>query len=304
MVKKDNPYFLRNIIRYGGSVYTVLYALILLIFISTWYGSYHPYIEIWEVILILVGGAVCLALDRHVGGILWRLGTLVRRTKKCLLILFGLFATISVIVHLVDFHPIGVWMQQWQLPCGLILLGVITAVIYLWWGSDTLSPKQSGSSTFGGFLSGMFLALGLSLCYHYRFLEDPYSLGWLLLLWIVLSGGLWHLKTRQRAMNQTSIQVQRKRRHFQLSPRFVRLNGKALVQVSLVVGLVVSMVSWIRSLVPGSPFYQATGSLYQAARALPYLQSPDLLVAVLTVNSFIVTALIPALVNPWPAFFV
>ena len=194
-------------------------------------------------------------------------------------------------------------MQQWQLPCGLILLGVITALIYLWWDSDTLSPEQSGSSTFGGFLSGLFLALGLSLCYHYRFLDDPYSLGWLLQLWIVLSGGLWYLKTRQRAMNKTSNQLQRKRRHFQLSPRLVQLNGKALLHVSLVVGLVVSMVSWIRSLVPGSPFYQATGSLYQAARALPYLQSPDLLAAVLTVNSFIVKVLIPMLVNPWPAFF-
>ncbi|MFQ5820937.1 MAG: hypothetical protein ACE5I5_13175 [Candidatus Heimdallarchaeota archaeon] len=301
--KKDNPHFLRCIIRYGGKVYTALYALILLIFISTWYGSYHPYIGVWEVLLILVGGAVCLALDRHVGGILWRLGTLVRRTKKRILLLFGLFTAIGVIVHTADFQPMVVWMQQWQLPCGLILLGGITALVYLWWGTDTLSPEQSGSSTFGGFLSGLFLALGFSLYYHYRFLEDPYSLGWLLLLWVVLSGGLWHLKTWHRAMHQTTNQLRRKRRHFQPSPRRVQPNGKALLQVSLVVGLVVSMVSWIRSLVPGSPFYQATGSLYQAARALPYLQSPDLLVAVLTVNSFIVKVLIPTLVNPWPAFF-
>ena len=164
---------------------------------------------------------------------------LVRHLKKPLLILFGLITTTVLVVRSVNFQLMIVWLQQWLLPCGLILLGVFTAFVYLWWGSDKLATEQStklGSSTFGGFLSGMFLALGLSLCYHYQFLDDPYSLGWLLLLWIVLSSGLWRLKTRQGVMHLTTNQLRRDKRNFSSTGKNLHIVLESLCTVGEVHG--------------------------------------------------------------------
>ncbi|MFQ6124971.1 MAG: hypothetical protein ACE5R6_10270 [Candidatus Heimdallarchaeota archaeon] len=254
--RKDRLKFVRWIIRYGGRIYTMLFVLILLVFILTWCGAYRQYVGGWEVLLVLVGGVVCVALDRRIRGVPWHwrglplgdhkgvIGLFDRRPKNRLLILFGLFIATGVVVHTVNIQPMGGWMRQWLFPWGLILLGVITAGVYLWQGSDTLFSKQtnqSGASPFGGIVSGVFLALGLSLCYHYRYLDDPYSLGWVLLLWGVLSGVVASQGPTRGDASDTDAPSTKECTAKPTTKG--QSDGKAKLIVSLAVGLVVSVAS-------------------------------------------------------------
>ncbi|MFQ6126413.1 MAG: hypothetical protein ACE5R6_17645 [Candidatus Heimdallarchaeota archaeon] len=114
------------------------------------------------------------------------LSTVIQRRKNKVLLLLGLFIITSVSILIMDFRPRAAWVRRvatsgWVAPSRGYNDLSVSVVGFRHPLTKSQKPparlSRSETSPFGGFLPGLFLALGLSLCYHYRFHDDPFSLG-------------------------------------------------------------------------------------------------------------------------------